>query len=81
MTLKTGGSMRKNLIALRKDKSRICVAKDLGITPQMLGAIERGSRNPSRNLTKRLAKYYETTTDEIIFFVEDRDEMSPDVKA
>ncbi|WP_238602184.1 helix-turn-helix transcriptional regulator [Lysinibacillus parviboronicapiens] len=57
---------RKVLINLRGDKTRVEVANDLNITPQMLGAIERGDRTPSLNLAKRIANYYSTTV-EIIF--------------
>lgn len=57
---------RKVLIDLRGDKTRVEVANDLNITPQMLGAIERGDRTPSLNLAKRIAIYYGTTV-EVIF--------------
>lgn len=57
---------RKVLINLRGDKTRIEVASALNITPQMLGAIERGDRTPSLNLAKRIAIYYGTTV-EVIF--------------
>lgn len=57
---------RKVLINLRGDKTRVEVANDLNITPQMLGAIERGDRTPSLNLAKRIAIYYGTTV-EVIF--------------
>lgn len=59
--------MREKLIALRGDKTRPSVAEDLGITPQMLGAIERGDRTPSLPLAKKIADYYETSIDEIFF--------------
>ncbi|EAH0749688.1 helix-turn-helix domain-containing protein, partial [Listeria monocytogenes] len=42
--------MRNRLIELRKSKTRREVSKDLNITPQMLGAIERGDRTPSLKL-------------------------------
>lgn len=56
---------RKLLILLRGEKSRNDVASDLNITPQMLGAIERGDRTPSLNLAKKIADYYGKTVDEI----------------
>lgn len=59
--------MRENLILLRKNKSRIDVAKELGITPQMLGAIEREDRTPSLKLAKKMADYYGATIDDIFF--------------
>lgn len=58
---------RKVLINLRGDKARSEVAFDLKITPQMLGAIERGDRTPSLYLAKKIADYYHTTVDEIFF--------------
>lgn len=59
--------MRKNLIDLRGNKSRTLVAEDLEITPQMLGAIERGARTPSLPLAKKIADYYGATVDAIFF--------------
>lgn len=56
---------RKVLINLRGDKTRVEVANDLNITPQMLGAIERGDRTPSLNLAKKIAIYYGTTVEKI----------------
>lgn len=55
------------LVQLRGDKTRAEVAFDLQITPQMLGAIERGDRTPSLRLAKKIADYYEKTIDEIFF--------------
>lgn len=66
--------IRNRLISLRAEKSRLEVAKDLGITPQMLGAIERGDRNPSLHLAKKIADYYNVSVDEI-FFTQIRNEM------
>ncbi|KOY81498.1 helix-turn-helix domain-containing protein [Lysinibacillus macroides] len=53
------------MINLRGDKARSEVATDLNITPQMLGAIERGDRTPSLKLAKRIASYYGTIVEEI----------------
>ncbi len=58
---------RKKLVELRGEKSRLNVAKDLEITPQMLGAIERGDRNPSLSLARKIADYYDTSIDGIFF--------------
>lgn len=55
------------LISLRGQKSRKTVAKDLRITPQGLGLIERGERIPRPELMKRIADYYDKTVDEIFF--------------
>lgn len=59
--------MREKLIAIRGESSRPSVAEDLGITPQMLGAIERGDRTPSLLLAKKIADYYQTSIEEIFF--------------
>lgn len=66
--------IRTDLIKLRGTKSRQEVAKVLDITPQMLGAIERGTRTPSLFLAKKIADYYATTVDHI-FFNHNRHEM------
>ncbi|HFU7053763.1 TPA: helix-turn-helix transcriptional regulator [Bacillus cereus] len=58
---------RNNMIEFRSGQSRRVVAKKLEITPQMLGAIERGDRTPSLELAKRIADYYKTTIDDLFF--------------
>lgn len=67
---------RVKLIKLRGDESRQNVAKDLGITPQMLGAIERGDRTPSLSLAKKIADRYKVTVDDV-FFGKVRNKMCP----
>ncbi|BBK75965.1 helix-turn-helix transcriptional regulator [Clostridium butyricum] len=61
--------MRNKLIALRGDRKRKEIANTLSITPQMLGAIERGNRNPSLELAISLAKLYNITLDDLIFLL------------
>ena len=56
---------REKLFKLRGENSRIVVAKEIGITPQMLGAIERGDRTPSLQLAKKISDYYRVSVDEI----------------
>lgn len=72
--MKNTKKFRTRLVELRGIKSRTDVAADLGITPQMLGAIERGDRTPSLPLAKKIADYYDTTVD-LIFFGENRHEL------
>ncbi len=55
------------MIEFRNGQSRIKVAKKLSITPQMLGAIERGDRTPSLELAKKIAEFYKTTIDALFF--------------
>lgn len=59
--------IRTKLIELRGSESRQKVSKDLGITPQALGMIERGDRTPSLELAKKIADYYSVTIEEIFF--------------
>lgn len=58
---------RTKLIKCRGETGRQKVAEDLDITPQMLGAIERGDRTPSLSLAKKIADYYNLSIDEIFF--------------
>lgn len=59
--------MRIKLIEMRGKMSRAHVAKSLKITTQMLGAIERGDRNPSLFLAKKIADYYGVSIDDLFF--------------
>lgn len=68
---------RRKLIELRGSTSRPKIAKKLGITPQMLGAIERGQRTPSLALAKKIADFYGVSVDEI-FFDHQGNETCPD---
>ncbi|MFA2692932.1 helix-turn-helix transcriptional regulator [Bacillus mycoides] len=58
---------RNKMIEFRSGQSRIFIANKLKITPQMLGAIERGDRTPSLELAKRIADFYKTTIDNLFF--------------
>ncbi|AVK86025.1 transcriptional regulator [Lysinibacillus sp. B2A1] len=59
--------MREKLIDLRGGKTVTEVAKDLGITRQMLSAIEGGTRTPSLELARRIANYYSSSIEYIFF--------------
>ncbi|MGG0666725.1 helix-turn-helix domain-containing protein [Viridibacillus arvi] len=67
MIILNGNVERLVLFNLRGDYSRAKVASEIGITPQMLGAIERGDRTPSLQLAKKIADYYGATVDDIFF--------------
>lgn len=60
-------NLRQMLIDARGKESRPDIAKQLEITPQMLGAIERGDRTPSLLLAKKIADFYDRTIDELFF--------------
>lgn len=59
--------MRENLIKLRGKRTVTEVARDLGITRQMLSAIESDIRTPSLEVAKKIAMYYSSSIDEIFF--------------
>lgn len=58
---------RVNLVNCRGNQSRQKVAEDLDITPQMLGALERGTRTPSLQLAKKISDYYGVAIEDIFF--------------
>ncbi|MHC5407296.1 helix-turn-helix transcriptional regulator [Listeria seeligeri] len=60
-------NLREKLVTLRGGRSRQDVSIDLGITPQMLGAIERGDRTPSLYLANKIANYYNVPIEAIFF--------------
>lgn len=59
--------LRANLLKMRGKKTRLTVARDLDITPQMLGAIERGTRTPSLLLAKKIADYFKVSIEYLFF--------------
>lgn len=59
--------MRVKLIKFRSDRTVTEVAKDRGITRQMLSAIENEIRTPSLELANKIANYYSSTIDNIFF--------------
>lgn len=58
---------RDKLTRLRGDQPLRSIASRMGITPQMLSAIERGARTPSLHLAKRIADFYHCSVDELFF--------------
>ncbi|MEN6325835.1 MAG: helix-turn-helix domain-containing protein [Syntrophomonas sp.] len=70
---------RAILRELRGGRSLHSVATDLGITRQMLGAIELGDRNPSLNLAQKIADYYSVSIEDV-FFENTRNETLPNFK-
>lgn len=69
---------RKVLVDCRGDKPRPIVAKALNITPQMLGAIERGDRTPSLLLAKKISDFYGKPI-EYLFFNKNGNKTFPNV--
>jgi putative transcriptional regulator len=63
--------LRTKLIECRGTRSRQEIADKLGITPQMLGAMERGDRTPSLSLAKRIADFYKAPIDDIFFDIKE----------
>jgi putative transcriptional regulator len=58
---------RHKLKALRGTRSQSEVAKELGITRQMLSAIEAGERTPSLELANKIATFYGVAIEDIFF--------------
>ncbi len=59
--------IRQKLIDTRKSKSlsRRQVAEALDITEAFYGMIERGARQPALDLAQRIARYFDSSTDEL----------------
>lgn len=53
--------MRSNLVLVRGEKSQQDVARDIGISQKTLSALERGYRNPSVDLMKKIQSYYKVS--------------------
>lgn len=68
--------MRAKLKQLRNDRPLVEIALTIGITPQMLGAVEKGDRTPSLHLAKKIADFYNVSIDEL-FFEEIRNNSFP----
>jgi len=58
---------RHKLKALRGTRSQREVARELGITRQMLSAIETGERTPSLELANKIAAFYGVPIEDIFF--------------
>lgn len=58
---------RDKLRLLRGNRSQASIAKEIGITRQMLGAIESGERTPSLELANRIAVFYGVSIEEVFF--------------
>jgi putative transcriptional regulator len=58
---------RDRLRDLRGKRSQAAIAKELGITRQMLGAIETGERTPSLELANKIAVFYGVSIEEVFF--------------
>lgn len=62
--------MKRTLLRkLRKDNgiTQQQIAEILNITPVFYGMIERGQRNPTLELAKEIADFFNKTVDEIFF--------------
>ena len=64
--------MENNLRVLRamKNITQQDLASKLGVTRQTILAIENGKYNPSLELAFKMAKYFETTIEQVFFYKE-----------
>lgn len=62
--------MDNNLKVLRavKEVTQEQLAEDLGVTRQTIHAVESGKYNPSLDLAFKLARYFDTTIEEIFHY-------------
>lgn len=59
-------------------KSGVAVAEFLGITPQYLYNLEKGSRTLNTEIASRLAEYFNVTVDYLLGLSEDEDRQYPE---
>ena len=66
--------MENNLRVLRaiKNITQEDLASSVGVTRQTILAIENGKYNPSLDLAFKIAKYFETTIEQIFYYKENR---------
>jgi putative transcriptional regulator len=66
--------VENNLRVLRaiKNITQEDLASALGVTRQTILAIENGKYNPSLDLAFKIAKYFETTIEQIFYYKESR---------
>ena len=62
-SVKTGEILRK----LRGIRTRTGVSRELGIPYSTLNAYERGDRNPSPEIRKKISEYYGVPEENIFF--------------
>ena len=64
--------MENNLRVLRaiKNITQEDLASSVGVTRQTILAIENGKYNPSLDLAFKIAKYFETTIEQIFYYKE-----------
>lgn len=57
----------RRLVALRGKKRREDVARDLEVSPSAVAMYENGERIPRDEIKVKIARYYNTTVQEIFF--------------
>lgn len=57
----------EKLIALRGNKTRLEVAKDLNVSESAIGMYEQGNRIPRDEIKIKIAEYYGCSVQEIFF--------------
>ena len=59
------------MVSLRGDRTQKQIAKELGIPVSTYAMIELGERFPRRDLQIKLARFFQTTVDELFFSQEE----------
>lgn len=60
-------AIAKKLVDLRDGRSRDFISKTLGISVSALSMYENAARIPRDEIKQRIAKFYNSTVDEIFF--------------
>ena len=61
----------RKMVAFRADRTQKQVAQEMGIPSSTYAMIESGHRFPRRELQVKLARYFNTTVDELFFSEDD----------
>jgi putative transcriptional regulator len=61
----------KRMVAFRAGRTQKQVAKEMGIPSSTYAMIESGHRFPRKELQVKLARYFNTTVDELFFSEDD----------
>ena len=59
-----------------RDLTQKALAKEVGVTRQTVIAIEKGKYNPSLDLAFKIARFFDTTIEEVFIYEESKNQQS-----
>ena len=59
-----------------RDLTQEALAKEVGVTRQTVIAIEKGKYNPSLELAFKIARFFDTTIEEVFIYEESENQQS-----